>query len=165
MALVALLLAACGGEQQVAPTPSPESSPKPSPTPSHLARDFFPVTVVVETDKGWLTLGSVTRAEVSDSPAEVEVTIEGTIKVIRSGRFDYRLSLTDSEGNTYEDSGGIFLGERQEGENPPYRTSIRVPAGATFEKLGFWLAGEETPELSYLIDLPVAGIPEEPPGP
>lgn len=145
-----LLLLACGSEERAIPTATPAS---------HVAADFFPVTVVVETDKGWLTVGSVTRAEASDGQTEAVLVFEGTVKVIRAGRFDYRLSLTDSEGTTYEDSGGVVLGERRQGENPSYQTSITVPADATFTRLGFWVAGADRPELSYAIDLPVAGIP------
>jgi len=145
-----LLLLACGSEQRAIPTPSPAS---------HMAADFFPVTVVVETDKGWLTIGSVTRVEAPDSQTEAVLVFEGTVKVIRAGRFDYRLSLTDSEGTTYEDSDGILLGERQQGENPSYRTSITVPADATFTRLGFRVTGADRPGLNYVIDLPVAVIP------
>lgn len=145
-----LLLLACGSEQRAIPTPSPAS---------HVAADFFPVTIVVEADKGWLTVGSVTRVGAPAGQTEAVLVFEGTVKVIRAGRFDYRLSLTDSEGTTYEDSGGVLLGERQQGENPSYQTSITVPADATFTRLGFWVAEAHRPELSYVIDLPVAGIP------
>ena len=155
MTAAALLLsAACGSEQQPTPTPTPMPS-----SPSRVAADFFPVTVVVETDKGWLTVSSVTRLEAPESQDEVTLVFEGNVKVISAGRFDYGLSLTDSEGATYKDTGGILLGEREQGEEPSYETSITVPADATFTRLGFWLAGKDKSKLSYVIDLPVAGIP------
>jgi D-Tyr-tRNAtyr deacylase len=151
---VLLSLAACGTDEQVVSTPSPESSPD-----SHVAADYFPVTVVVETDRGWVTILSVTKEEIADDDTAVRLAIDGNLKVLSAGRFDYALSLTDSEGNVYRDSGGLLLGERQQGEEPSYHTSITVPAHATLARVGYWVAGSDTPELSYLIELPVAGIP------
>lgn len=154
MVAFALFMTACVGGEQAAPTPSPTPSPI-----SNVAADFFPVTVVVEVDKGWLTVGSVTRQEDPEDEAAAILLFEGSVKVLRSGTFDYRLSLTDSAGMNYEDSEGILLGEREEGDEPAYQTSMKVPADVTLTKVGFWVVGADRPSLSYLIELPVMGVP------
>lgn len=123
----------------------------------------FPKTFVVEPDKGWLTVDSVRRVEAPGDGTEATLVFVGAVKAIRAGQFDYRLTVADSEGTTYEDSGGILLGNRQEGEIPSFQTSVALPADATLTRLGIWLSGAQAPEVSYIIDLPVAGIPAVPP--
>jgi hypothetical protein len=154
----ALFLAACGGEKAPAPTPSPPLSVTP-----HVPADFFPVTVIVETDKAWTTIRSLTAAETSSGESGVRLNFEGSVEALSAGTFNYRLSVTDSNGETYKDSGGMLLGERQEGENAPFQTSITVPAEATLTFVGFWLADTDVLALSYHVDLPVAAIPPSSP--
>jgi hypothetical protein len=125
--------------------------------------DFFPVTVIVERDKAWTTIGSVTAADMSSGESGVRLNFEGSIEALSAGTFNYRLSVTDSNGETYKDSGGMLLGERQEGEDAPFQTSITVPAEATLTLVGFWLADTDVLALSYHVDLPVAAIPPSSP--
>jgi hypothetical protein len=119
---------------------------------------FFPVTVIVELDKAHLTVWSVTKEESPKGPSWVRLVIEGSVETLSPGRFDYRLSVTDAEGLVYEDSPGILLGDHAQGEEPTYTTFVTVPADATLTRLSYWIAGAEQPELSYVIELPVAEI-------
>lgn len=155
---VVLTLAACGGEGQ--PLPTPTSTPVPSPrTPPPR---YFPVTVVVETGKTYLRVNRVTREESPKDPSRATLVIEGAVKTLSSGRFDYRLTVTDSEGEVYAASPSILLGTHEEGEDLPFTTFVTVPFEATLTRLSYWVEGAERPELSYLIDLPVSSIPLPP---
>jgi len=151
-----VLLIACGSDEQTSPVASP--SPSSSPTAQTLPH-FFPVTVVVETGKSYLTVLSVTKEESPMGSSWARLVIEGRVKALSPGRFDYSLTVTDAEGLVYEeDSPGILLGDRAQGEEPTYTTSITVPADATLTRLSYWVAGAERPNLSYIIDLPVEEI-------
>jgi hypothetical protein len=158
VAAAALVLAACGGREAPAPTPSPTPS-----VATHVPRDFFPVTVIVQTGKAQATVRSLTAAETSSGQSGVRLDFEGSIKALSAGTFNYRLSVTDSNGETYKDSGGVLLGERDQGTDTPFQTSIVVPAEATLTLVGFWVADTDVLALSYHVDLPVAAIPPSPP--
>jgi hypothetical protein len=151
-----VLLIACGSDEQTSPVANP--SPSASPTAQTLSH-FFPVTVVVETGKSYLTVSSVTREESTMGPSWARLVIKGSVKALSPGRFDYSLTVTDAEGLVHgEDSPGILLGDHAQGEEPTYTTSITVPADATLTRLSYWVAGAERPKLSYIIDLPVGDI-------
>jgi hypothetical protein len=156
-----VLLIACGSDEQTSPVASP--SPSSSPT-AHALPHFFPVTVVVETGKSWITVGSVTKEESPMGSSWARLAIEGSVKALSPGRFDFSLTVTDAEGLVHEeDSPGILLGDRAQGEEPTYTTSITVPADATLTMVSYWVAGAERPQLSYVIDLPVEDIaPRQP---
>ena len=158
-----VLLIACGSDEQTSPAASPSPSPSSSPW-ALMVPHFFPVTVVVETDKAYLTVSSVTKEESPMGASWARLVIEGSVKALSPGRFDYGLTVTDAEGQVYEeDSPGILLGDRAQGEEPTYTTSITVPADATLTRLSYWVAGAERPNLSYVIDLPVEEIaPRQP---
>ena len=151
-----VLLVACGSDEQTAPVASPSPSPSPR---TQTAAQFFPVTVVVETGKSHLTVGSVTKEESPMGSSWARLVIAGSVKALSPGRFDYGLTVTDAEGVVYkEDSPGILLGDRAQGEEPAYTTFITVPADATLTRVSYWVAGADRPELSYHIDLPVEDI-------
>lgn len=171
---VAVVLGACGGDgesipvtQTVSPTqtvgatqavPPGHSIPIARSTPSRVA-DLFPVVVVIEGDKAWLTVTSVTRARAVEGESEATVILEGSVRALSDGMFEYRLALIDSDGTVYHDSPGILLGALEAGDDVGFQTSIRVPIDAILARLAFWIVGAERPRLSYVIDLPVADIP------
>lgn len=149
-----LLFAACGGQEAAGPSLNPSPAPA-----TRTPADFFPVTVILESDKAWVTVSSLTTAETSSGESGARLDFRGSVKTLSAGTFNYRLSVTDSKGETYQDSGGMLLGEREEGTQVPFQTSIDVPADATLTLVGFWLADTDVLALSYHIDLPVAAIP------
>lgn len=170
--LAVLILSACGGggesdqdtrpagveptaltAEPVSPTYPPSSARS---TPRGVER-FFPVTVVVETDKAWMQVDTLTRsAGVEDHPT---VVLEGSVQALSDGVFNYRLAFIDSEGTIYPDSPGVRLGTLEAGADVPFRTSIQVPLDAILVKLAYGIVGAERPTLSYVIDLAVADIP------
>lgn len=169
-----VILGACGGRDGPG-AGTPEAGPieatetaraipptRQPPTPGPFfpgAGGFFPITVAVEHDKAWLTVDSVTRDQVAEGQSEATLVLKGSVLALSDGIFDYRLLFIDSEGKAYEDSPGVLLGTLQAGDDVTFETSIRVPLEATLVKLAFRIVGTEEPQLSYLIDLPVADIP------
>jgi hypothetical protein len=154
-----VLLVACGSDEQTSPVARPSPSPG-----AQTQSQFFPVTVAVETGKSYLTVSSVTKEETPKGSSWARLVIEGSVTALSPGRFDYGLTVTDAEGLVHEeDSPGILLGDRAQGEEPTYTTFITVPANATLTRLSYWVAGAERPELSYIIDLPVESIPPRQP--
>jgi hypothetical protein len=176
--VVGLVLSACGGQDEPTSTAAvasltptiagaPTAVPTPlipilRPTPTGAER-FFPVTVVVETDKAWLTVASVTRADAVEEEGEATLIVRGSVHTYEAGTFDYRLHFVDSEGMDYPDSSGVLLGALEADREVEFETSVRVPVEATLTRLGYWVEGREQAELTYVIDLPVADISPVPP--
>jgi hypothetical protein len=179
-AVVLVLLVACGDSmttatvtptERASSTPTQNVSPAPSDVPSatptaptlDFRTRFLPVTVVMETDVVWMTLGSITRPEPVAGETQVTITMRGSIRMLDAGTTNYRLGLEDDSGNVYEDSGGVLLGSHAKGEEFTFETSIDVPADATLTLIHMQVEGEDYPKLSYHIDLPVSDIPVWPP--
>lgn len=135
----------------------------PDATPGTPGLDFrihhFPITIVMIPEVAWLSVHSVTREQSSEEGGPATLFVTGVVQMHAAADLGFRLGFTDSEDVMYEDSGGVSIGPREEGDEIPYEISVEVPADVTLKLLNIMAEGDESRQVDYHIDLPVDSIP------